>query len=78
MAAIGALVAVALHIWPGLNAFDYMPFVTIFFAMGLVELAFMFTGKLFGPMPLNIRFFGLGFGFGAYSAVSYALPIVTK
>jgi hypothetical protein len=78
MAAIGAIVAIALHYWPWLNAFDYMPFVTIFLSMGIVELAFMFSGRLIGPMPLHIRFFGLGFGFAAYSAVNYALPIVAK
>lgn len=76
MLAIGVTVAVVLRVWPHFNAFDFMPYITVFAAMGVLELAFMFTGKLFGPMPLNIRFIGLALGIIAYLGVSMTLPLV--
>jgi hypothetical protein len=76
MIAIGVTVAVGLRVWPHFNAFDFMPYITIFAAMGVLELGFMFAGKLIGPMPLNIRFIGLALGIIAYLAVSYTLPLV--
>jgi hypothetical protein len=76
MIAIGVTVAVVLRIWPAFNAFDFMPYITIFAAMGVLELAFMFAGKLVGPMPLNIRFIGLALGVIAYLFVAYTLPLV--
>ena len=36
----------------------------------------LFSGKLGGPMPLNMRFIGLGLGIIAYLFVSYTLPLV--
>jgi len=76
MLAIGVTVAVALRIWPHFNAFDFMPYITIFVAMGVLELGFMFTGKLFGPMPLNMRLIGIALGVIAYLLVSATLPLV--
>jgi hypothetical protein len=76
MIAIGVTVAVVLRVWPHFNAFDFMPYIAVFAAMGALEMGFMFTGKLFGPMPLNIRFIGLGLGIIAYLAVATTLPMV--
>lgn len=76
MIAIGVTVAVALRVWPHFNAFDFMPYVTIFAAMGALELGVLFSGKLGGPMPLNIRFIGLALGVIAYLFVAYTLPLV--
>ncbi|MCW5680094.1 MAG: hypothetical protein KF794_02310 [Xanthobacteraceae bacterium] len=76
MIAVGVTVAVVLKIWPHFNAFDFMPYVTIFACMGVLELGVMFTGKLTGPMPLNIRFIALALGIAAYLFVSYTLPLV--
>lgn len=76
MIAIGVTVAVVLRVWPHFNAFDFMPYITVFAAMGVLELAFMFAGKLIGPMPLNIRFIGLALGIIAYLAVATTLPLV--
>ncbi|HRF07839.1 MAG TPA: hypothetical protein PL193_04235 [Xanthobacteraceae bacterium] len=76
MIAIGVTLAVVLRVWPHFNAFDFMPYVTIFAAMGVLELGVLFSGKLGGPMPLNIRFIGLGLGIIAYLFVTYTLPLV--
>jgi hypothetical protein len=76
MIAIGVTVAVVLRVWPHFNAFDFMPYIAVFAAMGVLEMGFMFAGKLFGPMPLNIRFIGLGLGVIAYLAVATTLPMV--
>jgi hypothetical protein len=76
MLAIGVTVAVALRLWPHFNAFDFMPYIAIFAAMGVLELGVLFSGKLSGPMPLNMRFIGLGLGIAAYLAVTYTLPLV--
>ncbi|MBX3514542.1 MAG: hypothetical protein KIT15_04775 [Xanthobacteraceae bacterium] len=76
MLAVGLIVALALWAQPSLNAFDFMPFITIFVAMGLAELALMFGGKLIGPMPLNMRLIGLAFGVGVYLVVSQLLKFV--
>jgi hypothetical protein len=76
MLAIGVSVAVVLRVWPHFNAFDFMPYVTIFAAMGALELGVLFSGKLSGPMPLNMRFIGLALGILAYLFVTYTLPLV--
>lgn len=76
MIAIGVTVAVVLKVWPAFNAFDFMPYITVFAAMGVLEMGFMFAGKLIGPMPLNIRFIGLALGVIAYLAVATTLPMV--
>lgn len=76
MIAIGLIVALALWARPSLNAFDFMPFITIFAAMGLAELALMFGGKIVGPMPLNMRFLGLAFGLGVYLVAWQLLKFV--
>ncbi len=76
MIAIGVTVAVVLRVWPAFNSFDFMPYIAIFGAMGVLELAIMFTGKLVGPMPLNMRFIALALGVIAYLVVSVTLPLV--
>jgi hypothetical protein len=76
MIAIGVTVAAVLRVWPHYNAFDFMPYITIFAAMGVLELAILFTGKLNGPMPLNMRLIALALGVIAYLIVSTTLPLV--
>jgi LAO/AO transport system kinase len=46
MMAIGVTVAVVLRLWPHFNAFDFMPYIAIFAAMGVLELGVLFSGKL--------------------------------
>ena len=36
MLAIGVTVAVVLRVWPHFNAFDFMPYITVFAAMGVL------------------------------------------
>ena len=78
MVAVGAIVGAVLTARPDLFYFNLMPFVSVLATMGVVELAIMSTGKLEGPMPLNVRFTALGLGLAAYFLVSYGPSLFAK
>lgn len=78
MVAVGAIVGAVLTARPEYFLFNLMPFVSVLSIMGLVELAFMFTGKLISPMPLNVRFLALGLGLGAYFLVAHGPTLLAK
>jgi hypothetical protein len=78
MVAVGAIVGAVLTARPDLFYFNLMPFVSILATMGVVELAVMSTGRLEGPMPLNVRFLALGLGLAAYFAVAHGPSLFAK
>ena len=78
MVAVGAIVGAVLTARPDLFYFNLMPFVTVLGIMGVVELGVMFTGKLEGPMPLNVRFLALGLGLAAYFAVAHGPSLFAR
>jgi hypothetical protein len=78
MLAAGVALAAALWAWPRLNAFEFMPYIALFLAMGLAELLILFQGRLTGPMPLNMRAIAYLLGVGAYLAISYPLSLAAK
>jgi hypothetical protein len=78
MVVAGAIVGAVLTARPDLFYFNLMPFVSILATMGVVELAIMSTGRLIGPMPLNVRFTALGLGLAAYFAVAHGPALFAK
>lgn len=78
MVVVGAIVGVVLTTRPDLFYFNLMPFVSVLATMGVVELAIMSTGKLEGPMPLNVRFTALGLGLAAYFLVAHGPSLFAR
>jgi hypothetical protein len=78
MVAAGAIIGAVLTARPDLFYFNLMPFVSVLATMGVVELLIMSTGRLQGPMPLNVRFLALGLGLAAYFLVSHGPSLLTR
>jgi len=73
MIVVGVLAGWLFTTRPQLVVFPFMSYFTVLIAMALLELGLMFSGKLQGPIRLEVRLAGLVLGIVASAAVAAML-----
>ncbi|MBY0533046.1 MAG: hypothetical protein K2P86_13840 [Xanthobacteraceae bacterium] len=70
MIVVGAAAGWLFAVRPQLVAFPYMSYFTVLIAMAVLELGLMFSGRLQGPIKLEVRLAGLVLGIVASAVVT--------